>query len=54
MIGTLIEQKVKKSGMISYGSAVAIILALIILGIIFYIKKLDKYKGVNRNEREEN
>ncbi|MGE4321379.1 MAG: ABC transporter permease [Acholeplasmataceae bacterium] len=53
MIGTLIEQKVKISGKISYGSAVAIVLSLIILGIVFYIKKLDKYKGVNRNELEE-
>lgn len=54
MIGVLIEQKVKIGGEISYGSAVAIILSLIILGIVFYIRKLDKYKGVNQNEREEN
>ncbi len=50
MIGTLIEQTVRKGGRVSYGSAVAIVLSLIILGIVYYIKKLDKYKGVNQNE----
>jgi len=52
MIGTLIEKSVINSGRISYASAVAIILSLVILGIIYYIKKLDKYKGVNSNEKE--
>ncbi len=54
MIGTLIEKYVKLNGKISYGSAVAIILSLIILGMVYYIRKIDKYKGVNQNEREEN
>lgn len=53
MIGTLIEQMVRKSSKISYASAVAIILSIVILGIVYYINKLDKYKGVNQNEREE-
>ncbi len=53
MIGTLIEKKVMLGGKISYGSAVAIVLSLIILGMVYYIRKLDKYKGVNQNEREE-
>ncbi|MDO9629534.1 MAG: ABC transporter permease [Acholeplasmataceae bacterium] len=52
MIGTLIEKSVINSGRISYASAVAIILSLVILGIIYYVKKLDKYKGVNSNEKE--
>ncbi|QWB95551.1 ABC transporter permease [Mycoplasmatota bacterium] len=52
MIGTLIEKTVILSGKVSYASAVAIVLSLIILGIVFYIKKLDKYKGVNQNESE--
>ncbi|MBU1143887.1 MAG: ABC transporter permease [Firmicutes bacterium] len=52
MIGTLIEKSVINSGRISYASAVAIILSLVILGIVYYIKKLDKYKGVNSNEKE--
>jgi spermidine/putrescine transport system permease protein len=52
MIGTLIEKSIINNGRISYSSAVAIILSLVILGIVFYIKKLDKYKGVNANEKE--
>lgn len=54
MIGTLIEKSVIKSGRISYASAIAIILSLAILLFIYYIKKLDRYKGVNSNEKEEN
>lgn len=53
MIGILIEQRVRLNGHISYGSAVAIILSLLILLIIYYVKKLDKYKGVNSNEKDE-
>lgn len=52
MIGTLIEKSIVNNGRISYASAVAIVLSLVILGIVYYIKKLDKYKGVNRNEKE--
>lgn len=52
MIGTLIEKSIIYNGRISYASAIAIVLAIVILGIVFYIKKLDKYKGVNRNEKE--
>lgn len=52
MIGTLIEKSIVNNGRISYASAVAIVLSLVILGIVYYVKKLDKYKGVNRNEKE--
>jgi spermidine/putrescine transport system permease protein len=52
MIGTLIEKSIINNGRISYASAVAIVLSIVILGIVYYIKKLDKYKGVNRNEKE--
>ncbi len=52
MIGTLIEKSIVNNGRISYASAIAIILSLIILGIVYYVKKLDRYKGVNRNEKE--
>ncbi|MBU1093089.1 MAG: ABC transporter permease [Firmicutes bacterium] len=52
MIGTLIEKSIINNGLISYASAIAIVLSLVILGIVYYIKKLDKYKGVNRNEAE--
>lgn len=52
MIGTLIEKSIVNNGRISYASAVAIVLSLVILGIVYYIKKLDKYKGVNSNEKE--
>ena len=53
MIGTLIEKSIIYNGRISYASAIAIVLSIVILGIVFYIKKLDKYKGVNQNERQE-
>ncbi len=53
MIGTLIETSIIKSGRISYASAVAIVLALVILCFIYYIKKLDRYKGVNSDENEQ-
>lgn len=52
MIGTLIEKSIINNGRISYASAVAIVLSLVILGIVYYIKKLDKYKGVAINEKE--
>ena len=52
MIGTLIEKSIIYNGRIAYASAIAIVLALVILGIVYYINKLDKYKGVNRNEKE--
>lgn len=52
MIGTLIEKSIINNGRISYASAVAIVLSIVILGIIYYIKKLDKYKGVGTNEKE--
>lgn len=52
MIGTLIEKSIIYNGRVSYASAIAIVLAIVILGIVFYIKKLDKYKGVNSNEKE--
>jgi spermidine/putrescine transport system permease protein len=52
MIGTLIEKSIINNGRISYASAVAIVLSIVILGIVYYIKKLDKYKGVNSNEKE--
>lgn len=52
MIGTLIEKSIVNNGRISYASAVAIVLSMVILGIVYYIKKMDKYKGVNSNEKE--
>ncbi len=52
MIGTLIEKSIINNGRIAYSSAVAIVLSVVILGIVYYIKKLDRYKGVNRNEKE--
>ena len=52
MIGTLIEKSIINNGRIAYSSAVAIVLSIVILGIIYYIKKLDRYKGVNSNEKE--
>ena len=52
MIGTLIEKSIINNGRVAYASAVAIVLSIVILGIVYYIKKLDKYKGVNSNEKE--
>jgi spermidine/putrescine transport system permease protein len=52
MIGTLIEKSIVNNGRISYASAVAIVLSLVILGIVYYIKKLDKYKGLTAMKKK--
>lgn len=54
MIGTLIEKSIILNGRISYSSAIAIVLSFVILGIVYYIRKLDKYKGVLDDEKETN
>ncbi len=52
MIGTLIERSIIEQERIPYSSAIAIVLSAIILAFVYYIKKLDRYKGVNANETE--
>ncbi len=52
MIGTLIERSIIEQERIPYSSAIAIVLSVIILAFVYYIKKLDRYKGVNANEAE--
>lgn len=52
MIGTLIERSIIEQERIPYSSAIAIVLSVIILAFVYYIKKLDRYKGVNENEAE--
>lgn len=53
MVGTLIERSIIEQERIPYSSAIAIVLSAIILAFVFYIKKLDRYKGVNANETED-
>ena len=52
MVGTLIERSIIEQERIPYSSAIAIVLSAVILAFVFYIKKLDRYKGVNANETE--
>lgn len=43
LIGNLIEERFLKSGIWGYGSAIAIVLALIIMGMVYVTKKADRY-----------
>lgn len=52
MIGILIERSIIEGEQIPYSSAIAIVLSAIILAFVYYIKKIDRYKGVNANEAE--
>ncbi len=52
MVGTLIERSIIEQERIPYSSAIAIVLSVVILAFVYYIKKLDRYKGVNANEAE--
>ena len=50
LIGNLIENAMIQQGRFGYGSAIAIVLSLIIMGFVYLIKKVDRYQGVNVNE----
>jgi spermidine/putrescine transport system permease protein len=50
LIGNLIENAMIQQGRFGYGSAIAIVLSLIIMAFIYVIKKTDRYQGVNVNE----
>ena len=50
LIGNLIEERFLKSGNWGYGSAIAIILSLIIMGMVFITKRVDKNKEVEKFE----
>jgi len=51
LIGTLIERKFYDSGNWGYGAAIAIILSLIIMVMVFFTKKLDRNKEVELDEK---
>jgi spermidine/putrescine transport system permease protein len=46
LIGNLIENAMIQQGRFGYGSAIAIVLSLVIMGSLYLIKKVDKYQGV--------
>ncbi|MCF7931923.1 MAG: ABC transporter permease [Acholeplasmataceae bacterium] len=50
LIGNLIENAMIQQGRFGYGSAIAIVLSLVIMGSIYLIKKVDKYQGVDAHE----
>ncbi|MBE0701480.1 MAG: ABC transporter permease subunit, partial [Acholeplasmataceae bacterium] len=52
LIGNLIENAMIQQGRFGYGSAIAIVLSLVIMLFIFFIKKVDKYQGVNGIEED--
>jgi spermidine/putrescine transport system permease protein len=47
LIGNLIENAMIQQGRFGYGSAIAIVLSLVIMALIYLMKKVDKYQGVN-------
>lgn len=51
LIGTLIERKFYDSGNWGYGAAIAIVLSLIIMIMVFFTKKLDRNKEVEHDEK---
>ncbi len=50
LIGSLIEDRFLKAGNWGYGSAIAIILSLIIMAMVYITKKVDKNKEVEKFE----
>ena len=50
LIGNLIENAMIQQGRFGYGSAIAIVLSLVIMGFVYLIKKVDRYQGVNIDE----
>lgn len=50
LIGNLIENAMIQQGRFGYGSAIAIVLSLVIMGFVYLIKKVDRYQGVNVDE----
>ncbi|MFU8792862.1 MAG: ABC transporter permease [Acholeplasmataceae bacterium] len=50
LIGNLIENAMIQQGRFGYGSAIAIVLSLVIMAFLYVIKKTDKYQGVNQND----
>ncbi len=51
LIGTLIERKFYDSGNWGYGAAIAIVLSLIIMIMVFFTKKLDRNKEIEHDEK---
>lgn len=50
LIGNLIENAMIQQGRFGYGSAIAIVLSLLIMGLLYLIKRTDRYQGVNTLE----
>ncbi len=52
LIGNLIEDRFLKAGNWSYGSAIAIVLAMIIMLMVVVTKRFDRHKGGDTYEKE--
>lgn len=52
LVGNLIENAMIQQGRFGYGSAIAIILALLIMASLYMIKRVDKYQGGGELEAE--
>jgi spermidine/putrescine transport system permease protein len=50
LIGNLIENAMIQQGRFGYGSAIAIVLSLVIMGFVYLIRKVDRYQGENIDE----
>jgi spermidine/putrescine transport system permease protein len=45
LIGDLIEGAMIKDGRFGYGAAIALVLSVIMMIIVYFVRKLDKYQG---------
>lgn len=52
MIGNLIDEAILLKGNYGYGAAVSLILGILMMVLIYFIKKIDKYEEVLSNEKE--
>ncbi len=52
LIGNLIEDIILKQGRFGYGSAIAIILSLIMMGLVFLVRKSNNQRGGVKNEQK--
>lgn len=52
LIGNLIEDIILKQGRFGYGSAIAIILSLIMMGLVFLLRKSNNYRGGAKNDQK--
>jgi spermidine/putrescine transport system permease protein len=51
LIGDLIENAMIKDGRFGYGAAIALVLSVIMMIIVYFVKKMDRYSGALDEEK---